>query len=60
MEVAAQARTGKGRPPDVALRWGMGEIMKEFFGRIDPSKVRERLAAALQETSAGTVTEEAQ
>jgi len=35
------------RPPEVALRWGMGEIMREFFGRIDPSEVRKRLSSLL-------------
>ena len=51
LDVAVRARSGKGRPDGVALRWGMGEIMQELFGRVDPVQVRKQLLAALEESS---------
>jgi glutamyl-tRNA(Gln) amidotransferase subunit E len=33
----------KTRRRDVALRWAMGRIMREFFGRVDPQAVRGEL-----------------
>jgi len=46
-EVATRARALEGRPPEVSLRWGMGEVMREFFGRAAPLEVQERLSALL-------------
>ncbi len=46
-EVAMRARALAGRPPEVSLRWGMGEVMREFFGRVAPLEVQERLSALL-------------
>jgi glutamyl-tRNA(Gln) amidotransferase subunit E len=46
-EVATRARALEGRPPEASLRWGMGEVMREFFGRAAPLEVQERLSALL-------------
>ena len=43
----AHRASAEGRSPELSLRWGMGEIMREFFGRVDPSEVRKRLSALL-------------
>jgi Asp-tRNA(Asn)/Glu-tRNA(Gln) amidotransferase B subunit len=40
-------RAPEGREPEVALRWGMGEVMKEFFGRVAPQEVHRRLSGRL-------------
>jgi len=56
-EVATRARALEGRPPEVSLRWGMGEVMREFFGRAAPLEVQERLFALLG-LGDGVVSEE--
>jgi glutamyl-tRNA(Gln) amidotransferase subunit E len=48
-ELAADAGALAGRPLETAIRWGMGEVMPRFLGRLDPSLVRARLAGALKQ-----------
>ncbi|MFC1661351.1 Glu-tRNA(Gln) amidotransferase subunit GatE, partial [Gemmatimonadota bacterium] len=38
----------EGKPFDTVSRWGMGQLMREFLGRLDPLVVEERLAQALE------------
>jgi glutamyl-tRNA(Gln) amidotransferase subunit E len=47
-EVTVQAAGLVGRPADVRLRWGMGEVMRRFIGRLDPTVVHEKLREALE------------
>ncbi|HSG82415.1 MAG TPA: Glu-tRNA(Gln) amidotransferase subunit GatE [Gemmatimonadota bacterium] len=47
-DVAARAAELEGRSADALLRWGMGEIMRRFLGRVDPALVRRRLGELLQ------------
>jgi glutamyl-tRNA(Gln) amidotransferase subunit E len=51
--VAVEAEALEGRPRDVLLRWGMGEVMREFMGRVAPSAVRSLLDEALSAEVAG-------
>jgi hypothetical protein len=37
----------EGRPPEVKLRWAMGEVAPSFLGKVSPREVDVRLAAAL-------------
>ena len=46
-EVAADAFALNGKPPDVVTRWGMGQVMDRFRGRVDPVAVEARLSQAL-------------
>lgn len=46
-EVATRAQALEGRLLGATLRWGMGEVMREFFGRAAPLEVQERLSALL-------------
>lgn len=46
-EVAQKARRMEGRSPETLLRWAMGEVIRSFFGRVDPALVREKLRKAL-------------
>jgi len=46
-EVADRARAVEGRSAQATLRWGMGEVMKEFFGRVAPLGAQEALAGLL-------------
>ena len=46
-EVAQKARGMEGRAPEILFRWAMGEVMRSFFGRLDPALVREKLKKAL-------------
>jgi glutamyl-tRNA(Gln) amidotransferase subunit E len=47
-EVSANAAQLAGKPAESVLRWGMGEIMRRFVGRVDPALARERLKELLQ------------
>jgi Glu-tRNA(Gln) amidotransferase subunit E-like FAD-binding protein len=46
--VADRCATSENRSPEVALRWGMGEVMRAFFGRVDPGVVRRMLVDAIE------------
>jgi len=46
-EVVDRAGDMGERAPGVLLRWAMGEVMREFFGRVDPREIRTQLALAL-------------
>jgi len=43
----------EGRSLETLERWGMGELMRHFLGRLDPAVVREGLMTVLAEVSAG-------
>jgi glutamyl-tRNA(Gln) amidotransferase subunit E len=45
--VAESAQRMDGRSPGTLVRWGMGELMPAFLGRLDPTLVQDRLTAAL-------------
>ena len=45
--VVARAGELEGRSPEVLLRWGVGEVMRSLFGRVDPLEISRRLAEAL-------------
>jgi len=46
-EVVGNAQSMPGRSPDVWVRWAMGEVMRELFGRVDPREIRRQLGLAL-------------
>ncbi len=46
-EVADRARAVEGRSAEASLRWGMGEVMREFFGRVAPLGAQEALSGLL-------------
>jgi len=46
-EVVARSGELEGRSPEVILRWAVGEVMRNLFGRVDPLEIRRRLAEAL-------------
>jgi Asp-tRNA(Asn)/Glu-tRNA(Gln) amidotransferase B subunit len=46
-EVVGNAQSMPGRSPDALVRWAMGEVMRELFGRVDPRGIREQLGLAL-------------
>lgn len=49
-QIATVTKEAGGRarwPVDRQLRWAMGEVMRAFFGRLDPQEVRSALEAAL-------------
>jgi glutamyl-tRNA(Gln) amidotransferase subunit E len=48
-EVAARSLELRGRPRDVLLRWGMGQVMRRFLGRVSPLDVKKALEDALGE-----------
>jgi glutamyl-tRNA(Gln) amidotransferase subunit E len=48
-EVAADSRELRRKTRDVRLRWGMGQVMRRFLGRVSPLEVRKRLEVALGE-----------
>jgi Glu-tRNA(Gln) amidotransferase subunit E-like FAD-binding protein len=52
-EVAKEASDMEGRSPDILMRWAMGEVMRRFFGRVDPAVVREKLREALGKEEEG-------
>lgn len=52
LRAASQGPVG----PDARLEWAMGEVMRGVRGRVDPGRVRTRLAAALG-PGEGTATE---
>ena len=47
-EVTAQASGLAGSSADVRLRWGIGQVMRNFIGRLDPTVVHERLRETLE------------
>ena len=47
-DVTAQASGLAGRSADVRLRWGVGQVMRRFIGRLDPTVVHERLRETLE------------
>ena len=47
-EVTAQASGLAGSSADVRLRWGIGQVMRRFIGRLDPTVVHERLRETLE------------
>ena len=54
--VMAARPTIRSRCPDAILRWAMGQSMPDLIGKIDPSRVRARLIAALElEPNTGTI-----
>jgi glutamyl-tRNA(Gln) amidotransferase subunit E len=46
-EAARSAVETNRRSPGARFRWAMGEVMRQFFGRVDPARVRELLLEAL-------------
>jgi len=46
-ETAIHAHVLDGKSPAAVLRWGMGQVMPRFLGRVEPRLARDRLAAAL-------------
>jgi len=47
-DVKTRASDLAGRSENVRLRWGMGQIMRHFIGRLDPALVHERLRETLE------------
>lgn len=47
---AARARRMGGRSREARIRWALGRVLREFFGRLDPNEIRERLSAALSDS----------
>jgi Asp-tRNA(Asn)/Glu-tRNA(Gln) amidotransferase B subunit len=47
MAVSGRVDALDGRPRDVILRWAMGEVMRDLWGRVEASEVRRRLAESL-------------
>jgi glutamyl-tRNA(Gln) amidotransferase subunit E len=45
--VASGAAALNGKPREVLVRWGMGEVMRELMGRVAPDRVTSLLEAAL-------------
>jgi glutamyl-tRNA(Gln) amidotransferase subunit E len=43
LAVVGEIESRRETSPEVAVRWAMGEVMRRFFGRVDPSEVRKRL-----------------
>ncbi|MCK5652512.1 MAG: hypothetical protein KAJ42_14085, partial [Gemmatimonadetes bacterium] len=43
----------EGRSLETLERWGMGELMRHFLGRLDPVVVRKSLMIVLEEVSGG-------
>jgi glutamyl-tRNA(Gln) amidotransferase subunit E len=54
--VTARATALPGKPPDVVMRWAMGQVMRRFLGRLDPAVARHWLLDALQEVVAEVET----
>jgi glutamyl-tRNA(Gln) amidotransferase subunit E len=55
-QVTRRAGALTGRSAGALLRWGMGGVMPQFLGRIDPAVVRRRLAASLEAAVSEVVT----
>lgn len=56
LEVIAQVATeGGARTRETFLAWGMGEVMRKFFGRVDPAEVRSRLTQFVVNRKSGEV-----
>jgi len=54
--VAQLANQGRKRTRDTILAWGMGEVMRRFFGRVDPQLVWSRLSQLLSDRDPEEVT----
>jgi len=52
-EVMRRAAPLRGKPLDVVVRWGMGELMRWFLGRVDPSRLRTQLEDELAVVAGG-------
>ncbi len=52
-EVVQRARSLQGRSVDTLVRWGMGELMRHFLGRLDPNLLRGRLEQELAVAAQG-------
>jgi glutamyl-tRNA(Gln) amidotransferase subunit E len=50
-EIVQESMTVAGRSRDTILRWALGRILRRFFGRVDPSSVRDRLESRLKQRS---------
>lgn len=46
-DVAGSAGAMENRSPGTRFRWAMGEVMRQFFGRVDPLRVQELLLEAM-------------
>jgi len=46
-DVASRASRMEGRSRDTLMRWAMGEVLREFRGRVSPVEVAERLGSLL-------------
>jgi len=46
-KAAGEAGAMERRSPGTRFRWAMGEVMRQFFGRVDPIQVREMLLDAM-------------
>jgi glutamyl-tRNA(Gln) amidotransferase subunit E len=53
--IAPMAEEGGERTAETFLAWGMGEVMRKFFGRVDPAWVRSRLSQLLVDRKSGGV-----
>ena len=52
-EVVQRAASLPGRSVNTLVRWGMGTLMRQFLGRLDPNQVRERLETELSAAAQG-------
>jgi Glu-tRNA(Gln) amidotransferase subunit E-like FAD-binding protein len=52
-DVATQVAEMPGRSPETLERWGMGVLMRQFLGKLDPKTVSERLRATVNEVVKG-------
>jgi Asp-tRNA(Asn)/Glu-tRNA(Gln) amidotransferase B subunit len=55
VEITHIAREGRPRSEETLLAWGMGEVMRKFFGRVDPAVVRSRLSELFADRESGEV-----
>ncbi len=53
-DVAKAARHMNGRSPTTLMRWGMGQLMPAFLGRLDPAVVRGRLSDVVSAAAHGS------
>ena len=55
-EITAEVPAMPGRLLETLLRWGMGKLMRQLLGKLDPKLVAERLSEALRAELAGGVS----
>jgi glutamyl-tRNA(Gln) amidotransferase subunit E len=48
-QVARRSGALAGKPLDAVMRWAMGEVMPHLLGRIEPSRVQERIREVIRE-----------